>query len=116
MDKLADGGLLAFHISNRLMNLEPVLANLAADAGLVALTRQEFPEQLTAQQHAFGATPAHVVVIARTEPDLRELTELADWRPAQRDSDMPVWTDHYADIFTLLVKGPAPMQPAAPNE
>lgn len=114
--KLADGGILAFHISNRLMNLEPVLANLAADAGLVAWTRQEFPEQLTAQQHAFGATPAHVVVIARTEADLHELTELHNWRPAVADPAQPVWTDHYADVFTLLVKGPAPMQPSAANK
>ena len=37
LDKLAPDGLLAFHISNRYLNLEPVLGNLAQDAGLVAL-------------------------------------------------------------------------------
>ena len=34
-DKLADGGLIAFHISNRYLDLAPVLGALARDAGLI---------------------------------------------------------------------------------
>jgi len=110
MDKLADTGILAFHISNRLLNLEPVLANLAADAELVAWTRHELPEELSEAQRNFGATPAHVVVIARRDANLHGIVELDGWRPARRDPEMPVWTDHYADVFTLLLRGPTPTQ------
>ncbi len=35
--KLAPGGIMMFHISNRYVRLEPVVASLAADAGLSAL-------------------------------------------------------------------------------
>src|SRR5207245_11631356 len=34
LQKLAPGGVLAFHISNRYLDLQPVLSALAADAGL----------------------------------------------------------------------------------
>ncbi len=37
LDKLAENGILAFHVTNRRLDLEPVMGNLAHDAGLVAL-------------------------------------------------------------------------------
>ena len=40
-DKLADGGLIAFHISNRYLDLAPVLGALARDAGLVDRVRRD---------------------------------------------------------------------------
>jgi hypothetical protein len=46
LDKLAEGGILVFHISNRHLDLSPVLAGLAADAGMICLLgndEQQFP-------------------------------------------------------------------------
>lgn len=39
--KLREHGLLVFHISNRYLDLEVVLANLIADAGMVGLIRRD---------------------------------------------------------------------------
>ncbi|HEU5100772.1 MAG TPA: fused MFS/spermidine synthase, partial [Roseiflexaceae bacterium] len=39
--KLAPGGVLAFHISNLYLDLKPALGNLAADAGLASLARDD---------------------------------------------------------------------------
>ena len=36
--KLKEGGILVFHISNRYLDLKPVLGNLARDAGLISLS------------------------------------------------------------------------------
>ena len=36
--KLKPGGILVFHTSNRYLDLNPVLGNLARDAGLIALS------------------------------------------------------------------------------
>src|SRR5262249_25243266 len=38
---LEPNGVLVFHISNRYINLEPVIGDLAADAGLVAFTEDD---------------------------------------------------------------------------
>ena len=41
LNNLADDGLLAFHISNRYLDLEPVLGNLAGELGLVGLSQSD---------------------------------------------------------------------------
>ncbi|MGH2351166.1 MAG: spermidine synthase, partial [Chloroflexota bacterium] len=41
LDKLAAGGVLAFHISTRHLDLAPVLGRLARDAGLVCLVQED---------------------------------------------------------------------------
>src|SRR5262249_19179024 len=42
--KLADGGLLIFNITNRYVELEPVLGDLAHERGLLCLHFGDFPE------------------------------------------------------------------------
>ena len=44
-DHLEPNGIHAFHISNNYVDLEPVLANLAADRRCVAYIRQHEPTQ-----------------------------------------------------------------------
>ena len=61
--KLAPDGWLAFHISNRYLDLEPVLANLATDLRLAALGCDDM--SLTAAEFATGREQAHWVVMAR---------------------------------------------------
>ena len=41
LSKLADHGILAFHISNRYLNLKPVLGDLARDANLACLVQED---------------------------------------------------------------------------
>ena len=43
LDKLAPGGVIAFHISNRMLDLAPVLGNLVADAGAAAMIERFRP-------------------------------------------------------------------------
>lgn len=41
LSKLADGGLIALHISNNYLDLEPAVSDLARDAELVGLDQNE---------------------------------------------------------------------------
>ena len=66
--KLADGGLIAFHISNRYIDLAPVLGRLARDAGLVARVR--FDLALSPEQVGDGKLASTWVVIAARVADL----------------------------------------------
>ena len=67
LDALAPDGLLAFHVSNRYFELEPVLIKLADDAGAhgAAIDTQRIPNQLSA--------PSSWVFIARKEQTIRAL-------------------------------------------
>jgi len=105
LSKLADGGVLAFHITNRFMNLEPVVANLARDAHLVCRARAEQWSDLSRAEHAQGRAPSHVVIMARRLEDLGPLAEADHWRTLSGRPDGMVWTDQYCDIVGLLLAG-----------
>lgn len=92
--KLAPGGLLAFHISNRYLDLEPVLANLAADLRLVALGCDDM--SLTDAEFATGREQSHWVVMARGAEDLAGFQRRARWSPPEGRAGVGVWTDDFS--------------------
>src|SRR5205085_4878403 len=69
---LEPNGVLAFHISNRYIDLEPVIGDLAADAGLVALTQDNV--DVSDAEIRGGKSPSHWVVMAGPNADLCALT------------------------------------------
>ncbi len=67
LDRLADGGVLAFHISNLNLDLRPVLANLARDANLAGLYEEDGGDGVP------GKSASTWVVLARRKEDLARL-------------------------------------------
>jgi spermidine synthase len=100
MRKLAPAGIVMFHISNRYLNLEPVVANLAADAGLDALVEDYSPTQ---EERMAGASSSTWVAVARQEADLAVLAKDERWWPPQGSATVGVWTDDYSNIFRTLI-------------
>jgi SAM-dependent methyltransferase len=97
--KLAPGGVLAFHISNRYIDLEPVLGNLARDAGLGCFYGNvDAPLGV-----AITEASASVWVALATEPaDLGEITESERWRRCATGPGSNTWTDDYSNIISVL--------------
>ena len=97
---LAPEGILAVHISNRHLDLEPVVAAIAARTGLAGrLKRYSAPEELAESK---AATSSHLVVLARDEGTLEALDLDAGWVPLGAPDRVRVWTDDYASIVPLL--------------
>ena len=71
LDKLAPGGLIAWHISNRNLDLAPVVAALLADAGLVACA----PIRPTRRARRLSQ-PASWIAIARSERTWRRCSPI----------------------------------------
>jgi hypothetical protein len=96
--RLADDGLLAFNISNRYLELEPVLAALAADAQppLVCLARQD--RSLSQEEEAEGKSPSHWVVLATRAEDVARLKQ-AGWSGSRPRPGVAVWTDDYCNLW-----------------
>jgi spermidine synthase len=93
---LAAGGILVFHISNRHIQLRPVLARLARDRGLTALARLD-----SSADTARGYQASHWVVMARSATTLDRLSADSRWRPVQAD-DARAWSDDFSNIWTEL--------------
>jgi hypothetical protein len=97
--KLAEDGVLVFNISNRYLDLEPVLARLASEEGLVALTRldrsrlDEFPDK----------SPSRWLVMARKREAVAVLVQSGDWSEARERAGVGLWCDDFSNLFSVLM-------------
>jgi hypothetical protein len=93
LGKLASDGMLAFHISNRYLNLEPLLSGLSKRAGLSAFIRRDQERGMN------GKYPSVWVVMARNDAALGTIAGDSRWNRVQGDI---VWTDDFSNILSLL--------------
>jgi hypothetical protein len=98
--KLAPNGLVAFHISNRYLDLHGVLGNLAHDAGLFALMNDD--AQVSAEESRQGKFVSWWVVMARNQNDVEVLKNDSRWKVVPRATGSRVWTDDYSNIVSIL--------------
>lgn len=98
--RLAPGGVLAFHISNRHLSLEPVLARLAEQLTLASLTRRD---RIPEEESAAGKTSSDWLVMARDRGDLGGLTGDARWSASRTSARVSLWTDDFSNILSVLV-------------
>jgi hypothetical protein len=103
LSKLADDGVLAFHVSNRFFNFEPLLGRAADDLGLACVAK--FNPKITPQERIDGKLGSHCVVMARRPETLARLTSIPGWHVPNGDPDTRAWTDQYCDVVGLLLNG-----------
>ena len=93
--KAATDGWLIFNISNRYIDLLPVLGSLANDAGWVCRARVD--ASVTPAEKSFGKRASIWAIMAPTKPSLGAVGSDPRWFEPKAGSD--VWTDGHADIF-----------------
>jgi hypothetical protein len=96
--KLSSDGVLMFHISNRYLDLRPVLANLAADAGMVAQVGEDFE----GGDDLEGRTPSVWVAMAQDRSTLAPLSDAPMWRPLPPDPHGSLWTDDFSNVLSVF--------------
>ncbi len=94
--RLAPEGLLLFHISNRHLDLRPVLADLAGDSGIEAYVRHDAGDL---DEHRFGSV---WVAMARTRADLAPVLTGGGWRRLAAHPGRRVWTDDYGNLVSIM--------------
>ncbi|MDP1768968.1 MAG: fused MFS/spermidine synthase [Nitrospirota bacterium] len=97
--KLAPGGLLVTHISNRYLALEPVLGNLAEALGLVALKQFDFANGVPFK------SGADLVVMAREVEALGPLATDPRWSPVDRVPSVGTWSDDFSNVVSIIKWG-----------
>jgi len=97
MSRVRPGGVVAVHISNRFLELEPVVAAAARDLGFVSI----LGTTLAPADELGRAQSSQWVVIGRSYSDLADLVAGADWRTAHAAGRAP-WTDRWSDLLGAL--------------
>ncbi|MEO1585427.1 MAG: hypothetical protein AAFR96_12765, partial [Planctomycetota bacterium] len=94
--ELAPGGLIAVHVSNRHLDLVPVVGSTAARAGLSGVWRED---QATLMEERFGKAQSTWCVLARDGTVLGPFDR--GWSPLEPGSAR-AWTDDYANILATI--------------
>ena len=102
LTKLDRGGYLVFHISNRYLDLHPVLANIAHDLGLALLSRSDNERIEGDDEDTDEKDRSDWVVMARTPEDLAPLAGIEDWTTLETDPRVGVWSDDFANLLGAL--------------
>ena len=97
LSKLAPGGLLAFHISNRHLDLSPVMADLAASRNLHCIGLYD-----AVPYHIEGRDTSVWVVMTRQPGDARGLSTSSYARTLSGDNRRRVWTDDFSNILSVF--------------
>jgi spermidine synthase len=98
---LAEHGALAFHISNRHLDLEPVLGSLAHADHLTAILRSDRGPDVSTQM---GKNASLWLMMARSPEDLLTLSTDRRWVTARTGANAGVWTDDFSNIWAALKK------------
>ncbi|MEW6333937.1 MAG: fused MFS/spermidine synthase [Thermodesulfobacteriota bacterium] len=94
--KLNRSGVLMIHITNRYVNLAPVLAKLADEMGLADRLRDDDGDSETGKD---GST---WVLLARSEKDLGGLSASSLWQRIETRNTVAVWTDDFSNILSVF--------------
>jgi SAM-dependent methyltransferase len=98
--KLAPGGSIAFHISNRYLSLEPVLVELARDARLAGISGED--KRITPTQRAAFKMDSKWVLMSRKASDHALLALQPGWRVLAPSSKVGVWTDDFSNVISVF--------------
>jgi hypothetical protein len=97
LSKLTQRGILAFHISNRSLNLKPILADLAESRRLICIGFDDLkPSSFE------GKDPSQWVVMARSEPEISNLTINSQWQRLSGRKGERVWSDDFSNIVRAI--------------
>lgn len=112
VDHLAPQGLLAFHISNRYFDLEPILYRLAAELGLAALTIENKSAGIRlgwlSRWVFLSPSSGRIAALRAFAENQKRSSERNAARinvrslPMQRFERAPLWTDDYSSLLGLL--------------
>ncbi len=99
LEKLAQDGVIALHISNRNLELAPIVADLVAAAGVMAWRQEHEPPRGELARYRSASS---WIVIARRRADLGGLADDPRWSRLVARPDRRPWTDQFSNIVGTL--------------
>lgn len=99
-DHLVEGGVIAYHLSNRHLDLSPIVARQADALGMAAMSRTDLTD--SAADAAQGKKASIWVTVASTPESLLGLTNRDGWTTPVVRASTPLWTDSFSNLLSAL--------------
>ena len=100
LQKITPTGVLLFHVSNRYMDLAPVLDRLAVELNLAAFIQNDF--DISAEEQAEGKSPSRWILMARDRRVAASYLADGRWRQLNGQLGGDLWTDDYSDLLKVI--------------
>ena len=100
VSKLKPGGILAFHTSNRYLDLPPVLSRAAKFEHLKSIYLSM--DLVSDAEVARGWTVSRWQLMARSYDDFGSLSHQLMWQHMDTPPDGPVWTDDFSNLLNAF--------------
>lgn len=99
--KLKPGGIMAFHISNRYLDLEPILADIAVQLGLEAKIKQDIIKKDLAMNQLVGKESSIWMILAEPGRMPNIIANNPAWH-SPAGTYRRIWSDDYSDIVSAF--------------
>jgi hypothetical protein len=102
LQKLSAQGWIVVNITNRHLDLSPVLARLAQELGLTAIS--QYDRQISDADQQAGKAASRWVVLSRHRQDLGSLQTDPHWQTLQASPSAPLWSDDFSNLWQIWRK------------
>jgi spermidine synthase len=99
LDRLEPSGIVAFHISNRYLDLEPVVAGIAGSVGASALVGSD--TYLSAEERGPFRNLSKWVAVSRSPAIIDRLRSVRGWHELEPSRGAP-WTDDFTNVLSVF--------------
>ncbi len=96
--RVAEDGIIGWHISNKYLDLRPVLKAIADDAGLICLIRAD----LRVPEHAGGRLPSIWVAMTASQRTAAAIQADSRWIPLRTHLPLRLWRDDFSNVLGVL--------------
>jgi hypothetical protein len=105
LKKLRMGGLILFHITNRHLDLGPVVGNVAASLNLTAMRWHDGEEGEGGEEDnpSYLKDASDWVIVARNVEDFKAIEDDDRWEFLPSSPGESVWTDDYSNLLGALI-------------
>lgn len=97
-EKMRKNGVVAMHISNRYMDLGPVVAEIANELGVHIRIGTFWPGEADLRE---GAKPSMVVAMSKSPETISRLPQSDGWQ-VPKPGSTAVWTDDYSNVLSAI--------------
>lgn len=98
LTKLRDHGVIAIQITNKFLDLEPIIGNVAADLHLSAMVQRDNYYD----NSMWWKFPSAWIIVARDSSDFGPLKYDKRWKRVTRHPEKSIWTDDYSNIIEAI--------------
>ena len=100
LQKISHDGIVLVHISNRFMDLAPVLDRLAQSLKLVAYIQNDF--HVSTEENKAGKYFSRWVMLARSENAIAPYLADPRWQRLNGALGGELWTDEFSDVLKVI--------------